>query len=148
MSEPLEYDIALSFAGEDRPYVDSVAHLLRDKGIKVFYDAFEEAKLLGKNLYDYLSDLYANKALFTIMFVSEHYGKKLWTDLERQAMQSRAFREKQEYILPVRFDDTKIPGLLDTIGYLSLKTRTPGQLVAVIEEKLKQRKSADAANAI
>lgn len=37
--------IALSFAGEDREYVDQVANLLRDSGVKVFYDKFEEANL-------------------------------------------------------------------------------------------------------
>jgi hypothetical protein len=141
MAATYNYDIALSFAGEDRSYVSQVAQLLQDKGIKVFYDSFEEEHLLGKNLYDYLSDLYQNQAMFTIMFISEYYAKKLWTNHERQAMQSRAFREQQEYILPVRFDDTKIPGLLDTIGYLSLANRTPEQLVGLIEKKLNARKN-------
>ena len=55
-----EFDIALSFASENRDYVDQVANLLRDSGVKVFYDLFEEANLWGKNLYDYLSDIYIN----------------------------------------------------------------------------------------
>lgn len=57
MDKNVKYDIALSFAGEDRVYVDKVANLLRDKGIRVFYDLFEEEKLWEKNLYDYLSDM-------------------------------------------------------------------------------------------
>ena len=32
------YDIALSFAGEDREYVEAVAESLRVKSIRVFYD--------------------------------------------------------------------------------------------------------------
>jgi hypothetical protein len=141
MSTIYKYDIALSFAGEDRPYVDQVAHLLREKGIVVFYDNFEEENLLGKNLYDYLSDLYANQALFTVMFISKFYAQKLWTDLERQAMQSRAFRERQEYILPIRFDDTKIPGLLDIIAYVSANNYTPERLADLLEKKLKMQKN-------
>ena len=58
MTEQREFDIALSFAGENRDYVDQIANLLRDSGVKVFYDLFEEANLWGKNLYDYLSDIY------------------------------------------------------------------------------------------
>src|SRR5687768_6731675 len=112
-----EFDIALSFAGEDRQYVDQVANLLRDSGVKVFYDLFEEANLWGKNLYDYLSDIYMNKAQYTIMFISEHYAQKLWPTHERQSMQARAFQESQEYILPARFDATPIPGVLPTVGY-------------------------------
>lgn len=136
MSRNTKYDIALSFAGEDREYVDEVARLLQNKGISVFYDLFEEEKLWGKNLYDYLSDIYQNKARYTIMFISAFYKEKLWTNHERQAMQSRAFQESQEYILPARFDDTEIVGVLPTIGYIDLRTKTPEQFVQIIERKL------------
>lgn len=136
MADRREFDIALSFAGENRNYVDQVANLLRDSGVKVFYDLFEEANLWGKNLYDYLSDIYMNKAFYTIMFISEHYAKKLWPSHERKSMQARAFQESQEYILPVRFDDTTIPGVLPTVGYISLENRTPEQFVEVIHKKL------------
>jgi hypothetical protein len=132
----VEFDIALSFAGEDRPYVDRVANLLRDRGIRVFYDKFEESSLWGKNLYDYLTDVYTNKARYTIMFISKYYAQKSWASLERQSMQARAFQENEEYILPARFDDTTIPGVPSTVGYLSLSEKTPAQLVALIEKKL------------
>lgn len=136
MTSSRDFDIALSFAGEDREYVDQVANLLRDSGVKVFYDLFEEANLWGKNLYDYLSDIYMNKALYTIMFISKDYAQKVWTNHERQAMQARAFQESQEYILPARFDETVISGVLPTVGYISLTGRTPLQLVEVIQKKL------------
>jgi hypothetical protein len=125
MSRTVQFEIALSFAGEDREYVDRVANLLRDSGVTVFYDLFEEASLWGKNLYDYLSEIYQDKALFTIMFISEHYARKMWTNHERKAMQARAFQEHQEYILPARFDETPIPGVLPTVGYVSLTAKTP-----------------------
>lgn len=136
-----EYDIALSFAGEDRIYVEEVANLLRSKGIKIFFDEFEEANLWGKNLYDYLSDIYSKKAMYTVMFISQHYERKLWTNLERQAMQSKAFKEKSEYILPVRFDETEIPGLLSTVSYISLKEKSPVELVDLICKKLSLNKN-------
>ena len=41
------YDIALSFAGEDRAYVQEVATALQAAGVKVFYDEFETADLWG-----------------------------------------------------------------------------------------------------
>jgi len=131
-----EFQIALSFAGEDRKYVDEVANLLKSSGIDVFYDLFEEANLWGKNLYDYLIDIYQNKALYTIMFISKNYALKLWTNHERQAMQSRAFQENQEYILPARFDDTIINGIMPTVGYIDLRNKTPNEFVEIIQKKL------------
>lgn len=136
MARNIEFEIALSFAGEDRAYVDQVANLLRDAGVKVFYDIFEEANLWGKNLYDYLSEIYKDKALYTIMFISKHYAQKVWPTHERQAMQARAFQENQEYILPARFDDTPIPGVLPTVGYISLDQRSPSSFVEVVLKKL------------
>jgi len=131
-----EYDVALSFAGEDRAYVEEVANSLNNRGVKVFYDLFEEANLWGKNLYEYLSEIYQNKARYTILFISNFYNQKLWTNHERASMQARAFQESREYILPARFDDTEIPGILKTIGYINLKHKTPQELALLIEKKL------------
>lgn len=130
------FDIALSFAGEQREYVDQVANLLKQKGISTFYDSFEEANLWGKNLYDYLSDIYSNQARYTIMFISSDYANKLWANHERQAMQARAFQESSEYVLPARFDDTEIPGVLPTIGYIDLNNKSPEEFVKIVEKKL------------
>lgn len=136
MTRDVQFEIALSFAGEDRPYVEQVANLLRGSGVKIFYDAFEEASLWGKNLYDYLSDVYQNKALYTIMFISKDYAEKRWPTHERQSMQARAFQEHQEYVLPARFDDTKIPGVMQTVAYISLVNRSPQEFVKIVHKKL------------
>ena len=116
MNDSYKYDVALSFAGEDREYVEDVALQLKGYGVRVFYDKFEEDKLWGKNLYDYLSDVYTQNAKFTIMFISKHYKEKLWTNHERESMQERAFQSSSDYILPARFDDTKIPGMWSLLG--------------------------------
>jgi hypothetical protein len=36
--ETFEFDVALSFAGEDRSLVEQVAMALRDTDVKMFYD--------------------------------------------------------------------------------------------------------------
>ncbi len=136
-----EYDVALSFAGENRAYVEEVAHNLRGRGIKVFYDLFEETNLWGKNLYEYLSEIYQNRARYTVMFISGFYNQKVWTNHERMSMQARAFQESSEYILPARFDDTEIPGMLRTVGYIDLTNRTPLEFAGLIEKKLKKEQS-------
>jgi len=44
--------------------------------------------------------------------------------------------ERGEYILPVRFDDTILDGLLPTLGYLDLRKDTPAEVCIRICEKL------------
>ena len=136
MKKQYDYHVALSFAGEDRIYVEEVANILKSDGIKVFYDKFEETILWGKNLLDYLQEIYKNKAQYTVMFISEHYARKAWTTHERKSMQERAFTESEEYILPARFDLTEIPGLASTVSYIDLNFKTPVEFANMIKVKI------------
>ncbi|MBN2732168.1 MAG: TIR domain-containing protein [Balneolaceae bacterium] len=115
-----KYDIAISFAGEDRTIAEQIAKSLDEEDVKVFFDEFEQANLWGKDLYQYLTDTYSKKSEYCIILISEHYPNKNWTKLELKAAQERDFSQDKEYILPVRIDDTQVPGLRNTIGYLDL----------------------------
>ncbi|MDR4504125.1 MAG: TIR domain-containing protein [Candidatus Scalindua sp.] len=112
---------------------------LKQLGISVFYDASQVADLLGKNLYEYLSDVYQNQAKYCVVFLSKEYANKLWTKHELKSMQARAFQESREYILPARFDDTEIPGLLPAIAYIDLNEYAPGKFAELIADKVKDR---------
>lgn len=132
------YDIAISVAGEDRKIAEEIAEKLVKLGIRVFYDNFEKANLWGKDLYTHFSDVYGEKAKYCLIIVSKSYEKKHWTNLERQAAQAKAFREESEYILPLRLDDTKIPGLLPTTGYVDIRDTNISEIVELIIQKISQ----------
>ena len=136
--EPEHYDIALSFAGENRPYVEEVADGLKAAGVSVFYDKFEGANLWGKNLIEHLAEIYANSR-YVVMFISKEYVEKAWTTHERRHAQERALFAQEEYILPARFDDTNVPGMTNTVAFQDLRHTTPGQLVELILAKLGRR---------
>lgn len=131
-----EYDVVLSFAGEQREQVDQVAACLKAAGITVFYDRYEKANLWGKNLYDHLSDVYQHKGRYCVMFLSKEYATKVWTTLERQNAQARAITEKGEYILPVRMDETVVPGLPITVGCLTFSEEGVSGICGAVVEKL------------
>ncbi len=46
-----------------------------------------------------------------VVFVSADYAGRDWPRLERRATFGRAVRESGVYVLPARFDDSKLPGL-------------------------------------
>lgn len=116
-----KYDVAISFAGEDRPVAQKLAASLVLTGLNVFYDEYEQANLWGKDLYTHLSNIYKDESKYCLMLISEHYAKKQWTNHERRAAQARAFAESSEYILPLRLDDSEIEGVLDTTGFLDIR---------------------------
>lgn len=135
-SSGFEYAAALSYASEQRSYVEQVAKILRDREIPVFYDAFEEVKMWGKDLALFLEELFRKKARYCVMFVSSDYARKRWPRWEGQAAIARLVEEKEEYVLPVRFDDTELPGLRPTIKYLDARRLSPQRLAVSIIEKL------------
>ena len=131
-----DYDVALSYAGEDRLYVDAVAKALAAANVRVFYDRYETVDLWGKNLYQHLSSVYSVRARYCVPFISKAYASKLWARRELESAQARAFEENREYILPVRFDDTELPGLHSTTCYIDLRTIGPDELAALIIRKV------------
>ncbi|MEM7022426.1 MAG: TIR domain-containing protein [Pseudomonadota bacterium] len=143
MTDERSYDVVLSFAGEDRVHAKGLADALTGRGVSVFYDEYEKAALWGKNLYTHLSDTYHQRARYCVMFLSQHYAAKVWTNHEREAAQARAFTENAEYILPVRLDDTEIPGILPTVGYVSCPPETADSLADLVVAKLRPDQPAD-----
>ena len=131
-----EYDIALSFAGEDRKHAQQLAETLQRNGVSVFYDEFYRAHLWGKDLYQHLQEIYKDKCRYCVVFVSAAYLLKSWTKHELKQAQARAFENDREYILPVRLDDFVLPGLNATIGYVDLRTISIEEIGLILLAKL------------
>lgn len=120
-----EWDVAVSFANEDRPLVEAVVRRLQADGVRVFYDRDQTSMLWGANLVDVLHSIYRKRARYAILFISRHYVEKNWTNHERQSIQERALLQRSPYLLPVRLDDTEVPGLPTTIGHLDARRTGP-----------------------
>ena len=78
-----DYDVCLSFAGEQRGYVETVAAGLKAAEVRRFYDEFDQVNLWGKNLYEHLDYIYRRSARYCILFASTDYARKNWTNHER-----------------------------------------------------------------
>lgn len=131
-----KYQVALSFAGEDREYVHKVAELLKENGISVFYDKFEQVDLWGKDLGIHFDYVYRRQSQYFIPFISTHYREKIWTHYEVRTAIARAIENKEEYILPVKFDDTELDGIRSTLGHLDIRNMSPEELANAIIQKL------------
>jgi TIR domain len=130
------WDVALSFAGAQRNYVEQVARALEVQGVRCFYDADEQIELWGKYLAEELPAIYAEQAAAVVVFVSAEYAARDWTRLERRSALARAVKERREYVLPARFDDTPLPGLLADMVAINLRGRPPQQFATMIASKL------------
>lgn len=130
------FQVALSFAGEQRGYVQRVASALAALSIHYFYDEEQKIPLWGKNQVEELQRIYKDDAYAVVMFISSDYARKSWPIHERRSALSRAVRERREYVLPLRFDDTPLPGFDPDVSYLKAEDFSPEDLAAAIAQKL------------
>jgi hypothetical protein len=135
-TQKFKYDVAVSFAGEDRALVEEFVNILASNHVSVFYDSWERAELWGKDLYQYLDTIYGQAAQYCVIFISGNYVKKAWTKHELRSAQARAFAQNSEYILPIKLDDTELPGLPGTVAYIDVRHTKLDEVARVLLEKL------------
>ena len=130
------WDVAISFAGENREVAKDFRDECKKRGIDVFYDFDQQAILWGKDLNNILTEIYRNEALFMVIIVSSAYPKKDWTDFEFVNGKDGEKERSLEYLLPLRLDDTHIVGLKETVGIIDLRKQTMSDVVDVLAEKV------------
>ncbi|MDY6895675.1 MAG: TIR domain-containing protein [Thermotogota bacterium] len=132
----IRYDIAISFAGEDRKIAETLANRLDSSGYSVFYDEFEIYDLWGSDLSIKLGNVYGGMARFCLIIVSKHYLRKMWTNHERQFAISNLLEKGNDYILQLKLDDSELPGISPTIAYLRLNHRSIDEIYKILLRKL------------
>ncbi len=134
-----KYEVALTFAGEDRAFAEAVATGLKSAGVNVFYDDFYIEDLWGQDLSVKLRDVYRRSSQFCIMIISENYVRKMWPSHERQQAIERMIQDHgKTYILPVRLNGFKgeVPGFSDSISYLAVNSNDPQIVVDAFLRKI------------
>ncbi len=130
------YQVALSFAGEQRDYVEEVARHLQSRSIDVFYDGFERVNLWGQSGAEAFHEAFERASGYIVMFISAAYVARAWPRHERRSALSGMILKQGDDILPVRFDDTPVPGLPTDTIYVRASKYTPAQLSTMISQKL------------
>lgn len=132
----LKYKVALSFAGEDRDFVRQIATILRMNGISVFYDEYMQADIWGQEQIEFLQNIYQHESEYVMIFTSKAYLEKFWTTHEKRSALNASIQGRDGMILPVKLDDTKIPGIHESIGYLDGIKLTATEICDVFLKKI------------
>ena len=130
------WDVAVSFAGEDRAIVLNFVKQLEEKGIFPFYDFNHQAQLWGVDLQKKLADIYSNDALYMVIFISSKYPEKDWTRFEFEIGKSAGSKRPDTYILPIIIEDVPMVGLANTLGKVFLKDHDIPYCVELLSARL------------
>jgi hypothetical protein len=143
---PDKFQVAFSFAGEQRDRVRSIAELVEKElgSGTVFLDEWFEAYLAGDDADLKLQDIYTQRCSLAVVCVSERYGGKPWTLAEHAAirarvMQARAAKDERDRlaILPIRVGEGEVEGILFTTIVPDVRSRSAPQAAELVIERLR-----------
>jgi hypothetical protein len=132
------FDVALSFPGELREYVEQVAlHLRRLLGPnRVFYDSYYKSQLAIPNLDSALQGLYKDRSRLIVAFLSKDYAVKKWCGIEFRAIRTIINAREDLRVMFVRHDSATVEGVFSHDGYIDGKTHSELQVATMIRERV------------
>ena len=113
------YQIALSFAVEDLEIAEEIAKELKRLEISN-YIFTQENDNLALNLKAETWRVYREESRFAVMLISKNYVNKKWATEEREIIQT-VDDSRKPYLIPIRIDDTPVPGLTENTIYTPWK---------------------------
>jgi hypothetical protein len=109
-----EYDVALSYAGENRELARFIAQSLEVLDVPVFFDEMFEVNFLGAAWTKRFREIFAEKSRFVVCRLDECHAEKIWPTFEREHFAPRVTEER---VIPIFLDDTKFIGIpQDIVG--------------------------------
>ena len=135
------FRIALSFAGDHRPFVKQVADILAAQlgQDKILYDKYHEAEFANADLAFELPELYHRQTdLIVVIFCPGYLGRE-WCGLEWRAIYGLIKQpDLVKTVMLSRFEKAEGRGLYGLAGFIELDDKTPAQFAALILQRLSQ----------
>jgi hypothetical protein len=139
-TEGYVYDVAISFAGADRPVAEAIAHRLKADGLRVFYDRDQQHILLGEDLAALLHNTYYAESRFAVVVVSRAFLASKWAgNWELKAVLARMQQQHSGYVLPYVMEDVAVPGLSPTLGHVAAADFTADEFAQLVIRKFRSK---------
>ena len=139
-----EFEVALSFAGENRQLAQYIYEGLTTLDVTVFYDEMFEANYLGKAWSQQFKEIFGKKSRFVVCILDNHHSTKIWPTFEREVFAPRIVDES---VIPIFLDATKFVGIPQDIVGIKFKfdptapdwqSRADGEIIYKLIDKLSE----------
>lgn len=133
-----EFDVALSFPGEIRDYIESVAvELERIIGPdSYFYDNNYVSQLARPSLDVLLQDIYRKRSKLVVVFLCSYYQEKEWCGIEFRAIRDIIMEREHDRVMYVKMDDGQVDGVFKIDGYIDGQKYGPTDVARYIQERV------------
>ena len=103
-----EWDVAISFAGENRDLARHIAHELEFLDVSVFFDELYEDNYLGRAWGPEFRRIFAEDSTLVVCLLDDNHQKKIWPTFERDCFSPRV---QAGEVIPIVLDESVFPGI-------------------------------------
>lgn len=137
-----EFEIAISFAGENRKLAKYIAEQFEQIDVPVFYDELYESNYLGKAWSREFERIFIEDSRYVVCLLDSYHKEKIWPTFERDCFKKRV---PSGDVIPIYLDDSIFVGIPDDIigikynwdeSRLDWQTEVQDNIVFKIWEKL------------
>lgn len=132
------YDVALSFAGEDRQIVSSIFDILKKKRIRIYFDQTAQSTMIGSDLRARLKEVYGKQSRYCVVFSSRDYARKEYTLLELETILERESTKDPGCLIRVKLDSVTLPGYSDRRVFIDGQDTSAETIAQLILSKLER----------
>lgn len=142
----ISFDIALSFPGSHRSFVEQVYGELRtlDPTLAIFYDFHFQAELARPDLDITIQRVYERQSRLVVVFFGQSYAESEWCGLEWRVVRDLIKKKKSEQIMLVKLNDVDLGGLFSIDGYVDAQKHSSDQIANAIQTRLLTLPAVDA----
>lgn len=132
------FQVALSFPGQVRSYVEQVAEALEHEigPNSYFYDNNYVSQLAQPSLDVLLQGIYGKRARLVVVFLGGDYQGKEWCGVEFRAIKEIIMSREPKRIMFVRMDDGEVDGVFKTDGFVDGRKHSPKDIARFIQERV------------
>jgi small GTP-binding protein len=118
--EQFQYDVFLSCSPKDNKQVSEIAHWLREKGLKIWFDEWIIKK--GEDFFKKIEEG-LEKSRILILFISNNTFDSDWIRLEGYTFRFRDPMNNERGFIPVKLDDVPVTGSISKYPYIDLNSQ-------------------------
>ncbi len=126
-----EYDVVIAFSAADRSRAEEFARLLAERNIKISLDELSAPTQPAARL----AETFGRKARYYLLLISKSFPQTDWRDV--QPLSDPASGSS---VLPVRLDETILPGMEDPAQVKDLRAHSVQEIVDLIADTIVREK--------
>ena len=132
------YDVAVSYQSETEKSVGKIVDYLLIEGWKIFFAPIKQDEMFSEKLHVKLYDIYRNKSLLKVLFVTEKYLKSEWTQLEMSVAMESTKNEERRLLIVNFLNWGALPEKLNQYVYVDGNKYREHEIAGIISKRLRE----------